>query len=161
LSHATASNLLSILGALTEFAGLGFVALGVVGNRKVARELERASLQQTIYVPGIESAEAFGTPTVTGSQTPTTMAQLEGMQRTLDRLRRVVEDNARTTAKEVRAEAADRANEARQEALQRHRQLQATLAEILSGDAKRELIGVILFAVGAVLSVAANIVGNL
>jgi hypothetical protein len=161
LSHTAVSDLLSVLGALAEFSGLGFVALGVVGNRKVARELERESLQQTIYVPGIESAEAFGTPTMTGSQAPTTMVQLEGMQRTLDKLRRVVEDNARTTAKEVRAEAADCANEARQEALQRHRQLQVTLADILSGDAQRELIGVILFAVGAGLSVAANIVGNL
>jgi hypothetical protein len=161
VSSAAVSNLLSIVGGVAEFVGLMFVAAGVIGNRRIARELEHESLAQTIYgAGGIESAEAFGVPTVTGGE-PTTYADVGRMQQRLAQLERFLTDNARTTAREVRDEAARSANEARQEAEQRHRQLQGILATILSGDARRELMGVVLFTLGVAASVAANIVGNL
>jgi hypothetical protein len=161
VSTTAVSNILSILGGLVELGGLVLVALGVASNRKIARELEHESLAQTIYgAGGIESAEAFGEPTVTGGEEATTYEDVKVIRQRLARLERFLTDNARTTAREVREEAARRANEARQEAEQRHRRLQAILADVLAGDARRELAGVVLFAFGATLSVLANIVGN-
>jgi hypothetical protein len=142
VSTTAVSNLLSVLGGIAELAGLLLVVAGVIGNRKVARELERESLAQTIYAMGIESEEAVGVPTVTGGEEPTTWEHVRALLQRLDKVERFLTDNARTAAREVREEAARRANEPRIEAEQRHRRLHGTLAAVLAGDARRELVGV-------------------
>jgi len=147
--------LLTFGGAGSELFGLLLVVLDARdARRRAARVVSR---DQTVYLGSAHARAIGGRVTVTGGRQPTLEERVESLEQRLlrvhdelsERIDRV-EDAAQEEASRVRGEAMAHADEL-------DRKLRDFLADALAGGRART--GVVFFAVGVLLSAAANLVG--
>ncbi len=140
---------LAALGLLFELAGLGLVVRGIRGDRHAARSAaEGASESDLTLTVGTSLTVSYN---IEGREVEERVERLEsrvaGLAEREHRVRDEVQDYVNRKLSEI-----EHAGVGRDEALRRF------LSDLLEGSLRQRGIGVALFALGAILAAASNVV---
>ena len=148
---------LSILGGLAELTGLALTVLGITDARRQARDLnlDRRVVEMS---SSISASASTSTGTLSGGREPTPEERLAMLEQRLIALERDVEQRDAKQRERTVEEVRRGVSGARQLARDQDRALREFLHTMLTGSLERQTNGVLLFALGVILSVVANIV---
>lgn len=151
-----AASLLAIGGAVFEVVGLALVVIEIVKDRRQARVLLGV---QGVIVQTLPAMTSIGAIKVTPTEEREPM--LEERVARVEKRVEALNDGLLNTTDRLRAElqraASEAFNQAYREMVKKDQSMRRYLHQQVTGGVGRRLVGVVFFALGAVLSAAANV----
>ena len=149
---------LTLSGGVAELVGLGLVAWEIRQDRAQARRLFHGDV--VVKVGGATAtARAGGVAVLTGGPEPTVEERVDKLEEEVRRQREAFDQRVAEVRAELSREVSAQVADARAAAAEDSQKVWRAIQAMLEGGLGRRALGVGLFAVGLILSVAGNVVG--